>query len=198
MNHLQNAPKLNNTYYILRHGQSKANTKNLIISDPKTGTKSYGLTEKGKKQVKESIQKNKQLNKNTIIYTSDFKRARQTAQIAKQMLKAQKIHMTRLLRERHFGNYENTHNKNYNKVWQHDKKDPNHTNENVESTNNVLKRTTRLIKRLEKTYKNKNILLVAHGDSLQILQTGFLKQDPSSHRNIKHLDVAEVRKIEIN
>jgi len=35
---------LKNIYYIMRHGESEANTRGLIISSPERGTSSYGLT----------------------------------------------------------------------------------------------------------------------------------------------------------
>jgi len=197
MNHLAELSKLRNRYFIIRHGESRANVKGIILSHPKSGTRAFGLTENGKKQVLESAKKNKILDKNTIIYSSDFKRARETADIVRNVIKAKPIHLTAKLRERWFGEWERTHNSNYHRVWVDDKINPEHKNMKVESASEVQARTTSLILELEKKYSDKKIVLVAHGDALQILQTGFMKQCPSTHRGIKHLEVAEIRELKL-
>jgi hypothetical protein len=39
-------------------------------------------------------------------------------------------------------------------------------------------------------------VLVAHGDVLQILQTGFLRhEDASGHRSLEHLETATIREL---
>eukprot|EP00438_Fugacium_kawagutii_P016681 Skav223975 [mRNA] locus=scaffold1107:223842:226947:- [translate_table: standard] len=40
--------KLRHRFFALRHGESKANVAKIIISDPKVGTKAYGLTPAGR------------------------------------------------------------------------------------------------------------------------------------------------------
>lgn len=197
MNNLKNLVKLKNRYFVLRHGESKANVQGIILSDPKNVALSCGLTKKGEKQVTNSILKNKDLDRNIIIYSSDFPRAKESATIAKDILKINKIHFTKLLRERFFGNFEKTSNANYEVVWKYDQNNPDHKIKKVESVNDLLNRTTKLIRYLEKKFQNKKILLVSHGDSLQILQTGFLKICPSNHRQIKYLKIAEIRELQI-
>lgn len=68
---------LKNRYFIIRHGESKANVRGILLSHPKEGTVGFELTRKGKKQVKDSVLKNKQnklLDSDVIIYSSDFLR----------------------------------------------------------------------------------------------------------------------------
>jgi hypothetical protein len=44
--------------------------------------------------------------------------------------------------------------------------------------------------------KKWKVILVAHGDVLQILQTGFLlHEDASKHRSLDHLETATIRKL---
>jgi broad specificity phosphatase PhoE len=195
MNNLQTLLNLKNRYFTLRHGESQANVQGIILSDPLNGVPDFGLTEKGQQQVKISVSTNKYLDEKVIIYSSDFLRAKETAEIAKDILNTDKIHFTELLRERFFGNFEKTSNENYEKVWMHDKENVHHEIENVESITSVLNRTTRLILDLEKKFQNKKILLVSHGDSLQILQTGFLKTCSSRHRDVPNLNTAEIREL---
>jgi broad specificity phosphatase PhoE len=197
MNHLARLNRLKNRYFIIRHGESRANAKEIILSHPRSGVGAFGLTGKGKNQVLESARKNNVLDKGTIICSSDFKRASETAEIVRKVLKAKPIHLSKKLRERWFGEWERTHDSNYNRVWVDDAVDPDHKNKKVESTNEVLDRTTSLVLELEKKYSGKKIVLVAHRDALQILQAGFMKQSPSMHRKMKHLEVAEIRELKL-
>jgi len=198
MNNLLKINKLKNCYFIMRHGESIANREKIIISDPKIGIKKYGLTDKGRLQIKESIAMSDDLDNKTIIYSSDFLRTKETAKLIKEILNNKKLYFKKNLRERYFGLFDQKSNQNYQNVWLEDKKDPSHKKNNVESVDNVLNRTTSLILALEKKYNLKKILLISHGDPLQILQTAFLKISPANHRKIDHLDVAEIRELKLN
>mgnify|MGYP001612073627 CR=1 FL=1 len=192
--------KFKNRYFIIRHGESKANIANILLSHPKEGTLSFGLSPKGKKQVKISVsksKKNKLLDSDVIIYSSDFLRAKETAEIAKKLLGIKKINFHKKLRERYFGKYDKTSLENIKIAWEHDKKNPNHKHKGVESPNKVLKRTLTVINELEKKYNGKKILLVSHGDVLQILHTYFSKKPVSRHRHIPHLETAEIRELKV-
>ncbi len=91
-------------------------------------------------------------------------------------------------------------------------KDADHTEFHVESANSVLRRTTKLVLELDEVLEPQrsaqsegsyNIdescwkcILVAHGDVLQILQTGFLRHpDASRHRSLEHLETATIREL---
>jgi probable phosphoglycerate mutase len=82
-------------------------------------------------------------------------------------------------------------------VWDDDINDPHHKNNYVESTSEVLNRTTALIKELEERYSGKKILLVSHGDTLQILKTAFEQISSAHHRSLPHLNVAEIRELSL-
>lgn len=189
---------LHNHYFLLRHGQSEANILELIISNPIEGVEKYGLTPIGRSQVTSSVQRAKargQLDSSTLIYSSDFKRCRDTAGIAFATLNCSPPHFTPALRERYFGTWDHTHHSNYQKVWSLDEQDPTHTTENVESVVAVLQRTTTLIHNLEALYHSASILLISHGDALQILQTAFEHVSPALHRHLPPLATAEIRQL---
>ncbi len=197
MNHLLKLHKLNNRYYLMRHGQSKANLEQIIISHPDNGVlDEYALTDLGKQQAKESAEKSG-LSPKTIIFCSDFSRARETAQIVRETLGTAPVQITHALRERLFGDWESSDHGNYHRVWEADAKSAAHTENNVEAVNAVLDRATAFIVELEKKYHGEEILLVSHGDTLQILQTGFQKTDPTQHRSLKHLETAEIREAKL-
>ena len=192
--------KLKNRYFIIRHGESEANVADILLSHPKEGVINFGLSKKGKRQVKNSISKSKKsklLDSDVIIYSSDFLRARETAEIAKNLLDAKKINFHKNLRERYFGKYDKTSLDNIKIAWEHDEKNPNHKHKGIESPNKVLKRILAVIDELEKKYKDKKILLVSHGDVLQILHTYFSKKSVSQHRQIPHLETAEIRELKV-
>jgi len=191
---------MNNKYFALRHGESKANIAKIVLSDLEDGKKEeYTLTQNGENQVSISVKKTKDeelLGSDTIIYSSSFSRAKRTAEIAKDILGAETdIIFDNRLRERWFGDWEKTDNSAYQKVWDDDEINPEHKIKNVESASEVQKRVMSLIEDLEKKYKDKNILLVSHGDALQIMQTGFMKISAAQHRDLKHLETAEIRKL---
>ena len=74
---------LRHTYVSLRHGQSEANVTGLISSDPAIATVTHGLTEKGRQQALRSVDLLASLPVTKCIFlTSDFTRARETAEIA--------------------------------------------------------------------------------------------------------------------
>lgn len=198
MNNLINVTQLKNRYFVMRHGKSKANEQEIILSHPNAGTIDYGLVEEGRQQAKKSAtgaKNNKILDLSTIIVSSDFTRAKETAEIVKDILLAGNVTFTPKLRERYFGDWERKHSRHYQNVWDDDIKNPHHKNNNVESSEEVLNRTTGLIIELEGKYSGKRILLVSHGDALQILQTAFEKVSPAKHRSLPHLNTAEIREL---
>ena len=103
MNSLSKLKKLNNKYFALRHGESLANKKSIIASNPKYATTKFGLTEKGREQVKNAVSISKLIGKKVIIYSSDFLRTKETAETARKILKAKPIILSTKLRERYFG-----------------------------------------------------------------------------------------------
>ena len=196
MNHLKSLNTLNNHYFALRHGESIANQKGLIVSSPENGIKNYGLSETGRKQIADSVRSNNKINKRTKIISSDFLRAFESAQIAHQLLHSESdILYSKHLRERFFGDNELKDNTIYQNIWDEDQLNSSHTINNVESADAVMERTTSLITTLENDYKGEIFLLASHGDALQILQAGFNKTSASLHRSLPHLDTAEIREL---
>lgn len=200
MNYLQDLQHLRNTYYVLRHGRSVANDQELIVSHPEDGVSQYGLTEEGRGQVARAVEAAMQdnvLDATTVIFSSDFARARESAEIARALLNTPDLTTTPMLRERFFGTWDKQHNRNYEHVWADDILDGAHKHHDVESTQEVVRRTTAVVRDLERGYSDRNILLVSHGDALQILQTAFERVDSSQHRLLPHLETGHIRKLEL-
>jgi probable phosphoglycerate mutase len=197
MNQLLEIVALNNKYFALRHGESTANVEGIIVSTPENGIDKYGLSENGRSQVEKTIEKaksDKLLDSKTRIISSDFKRAFESAAIAGQILDTEYlIEPEPRLRERDFGSFELLSNEHYQTVWDKDALDGSHTSNNVESAEVVMQRVSAFVWSLESYYKDQTFLLVAHGDTLQILQAAFQKFPAANQRDMPHLETAELR-----
>jgi broad specificity phosphatase PhoE len=181
----------------MRHGQSKANAKNVIVSCiDNDGPEEFGLTDLGRQQALQAATRSG-LPSDTVIRSSDFARASQTAWIVAAALDASDVTVTPALRERRFGDFEGTAAENYGIVWAGDKANPDHADGRVEPASVVLSRATAFIVTLEQRYSGRDILLVSHGDTLQILQTGFLRMNPARHRDLPHFGPAEIRRFHL-
>ena len=101
------------------------------------------------------------------------------------------------LRERNFGEPELGPDSAYDAVWQQDELVLDGKYRAVESVNQVMTRVTALIADLEWRYTDASLLLVSHGDALQILQTAFACRDASRHRQLPHLQTAEIRSLQL-
>eukprot|EP00591_Stephanopyxis_turris_P000472 CAMPEP_0195525992 /NCGR_PEP_ID=MMETSP0794_2-20130614/26771_1 /TAXON_ID=515487 /ORGANISM="Stephanopyxis turris, Strain CCMP 815" /LENGTH=236 /DNA_ID=CAMNT_0040656585 /DNA_START=99 /DNA_END=809 /DNA_ORIENTATION=- len=225
-NMLRQATSLTNKFYSLRHGQSLANVEKIISSNPDVATVKHGLSDIGREQARNAGEKfilpNTPLLRGAAIFSSDFTRARETANIFADALSSSNIPLykegvifEKRLRERSFGDLDGGPDSEYNRVWEVDALDPNHVQFQVESVNSVVQRTTELILEIdeelklaaaeEEKYDSRNdnpllspywaCILVAHGDVLQILQTGFEKMDGSLHRTLPHLETATLREL---
>jgi len=134
---------------------------------------------------------------NTVICSSDFSRAWQTAEIVRAHLGAPEVVIAEALRERCFEDWEASATGNYAQVWAADETNPCYASGNVEPTTAVLDRSTAFIVDLERRYSGRDILLFSHGDTLQILQAGFLRMNPSQHRSLPELKNAEIRRLRL-
>jgi probable phosphoglycerate mutase len=200
MNHIERLQSLRNTYFALRHGRSLANEQGLIVSHPEQALSHYGLSDDGRRQVATTITVAKQLGAlghTTAIFTSDFARARESAELAASILGTSYIVATPILRERYFGKWDGQSDSNYARVWAADALDPAHKQDGVESAEEVLDRATVLIAALDKHYTGETILLVSHGDVLQILLTAFERTGPGHHRQLPHIGTGEIIRLEL-
>lgn len=197
-NLLMDLTELNNTYYVLRHGKSTANKKGIIVSNPLAAVNGYGLAQEGRGEVMRTAEGAYNIDENTVVISSDFLRALETAQIFTKAKKIPRIQIAVALRERGFGELEMESADKYKSIWEEDAKDYKHHNSGVESVAEVTKRVTAYIRRLEKRYKGKKIVLVGHGDVLQIMESAFKKMNPAKHRSLKHLDNGELRELWLN
>jgi probable phosphoglycerate mutase len=197
MNHLSGVDRLVNRYHAMRHGQSKANVAGIIVSSIDNDRRGdWGLSETGRDQVLAAA-RGCGLPEDTVICSSGFSRAWQTAQLVRAQLGTSAVVPAVALRERYFGEWEGTAVANYGCVWAADAADASAGDHGAEPAAAVLDRVTAFIADLERRYSGQDILLVSHGDTLQILQAGFLRADAARHRTLPHLDTAEIRQLRL-
>lgn len=204
-NNLLPVSSLQNEYFALRHGQSKANVAKIIASSPEIACTNYGLSPAGKDQAiragQDVVQRyQEQTYQGVLILASDLLRAKETAETVAEAVQKASIPLynngvvieTRL-RERGFGEWDGGSDEHYNDVWKDDAIDPTHTIQGVESVVSVMDRSSTCVLEWDIIVQNYFVICVAHGDVLQMLQTSFSKMDGSKHRTLDHLETATLR-----
>jgi probable phosphoglycerate mutase len=195
--------------FSLRHGQSLANVAGVISSSP-SATREHGLSPAGEDQARAAadqvVARAKSLGCGVAICSSDYMRARQTAEIVHVAVRAagvdawptEGVSLREALRERYFGSFDGGADTEYATVWREDALDSAHEQFGVESVDSVLGRALRLLEELPSELGASSswlLLLVAHGDVLQILQTHFAGVCPRLHRSLEHLPTATLREL---
>ena len=133
------------------------------------------------------------------ILSSDFSRTFETAKLVAAAVGGVDVEAEPALRERDFGDFELGPNTAYEAVWEQDAIDATHTAWGVEAAAVVLSRAAGAVRRVEESAREGHaVLLVSHGDCLQILQTAFAGVDVSAHRSLPHLETCELRRLELS
>lgn len=174
-----------NRYLLMRHGHSQANARQLIISTPDRGLSTFGLSERGEAQL-EALLAGWQWPTPTRILHSDFLRTTETARRVAAHFGLEPQPEPRL-RERNFGEFEGQADSHYQDVWVHDGRDPEHREYGVESVASVAARMQGVIASLEQVLRGETVLLVSHGDPLQIMLTALEGRLLTEHRRRESL-----------
>lgn len=140
--------------YFVRHGQTDWNLEHKI-----QGSIDIELNESGKKQAMEMQEKLKDVHFDAI-FCSPLVRAKETAEIIAELHKDTPLIIADELRERNFGEFEGKHNNgDYYGLWQYD----NQSTPKGETPKELEARIYPFLDKIRNKYKDKDILLVAHG-----------------------------------
>jgi len=171
---------MNTEIFLIRHGETIWNTKKLI-----QGQLDSPLTDSGIHQSNLLSQRMKKINPD-IIYTSDLKRAVDTANIINQHIEKDIVEISGI-RERHWGVFQGA---NWPKIkkffptqykyYRNDSK--NYMIPNGESYNQVTKRTMDSIVDIIENHKNQKIVIVTHGGIISPLIRALLCIPYETHR----------------
>jgi len=181
---------MNNTYFILRHGQARSNKYDFISSWPE---KRYNpLTKKGEKQVKKVI---KELEKIDLIFSSDVLRTKLTSEMIAKKFNL-KVNFDKRLREIDTGIFNGKSIKKWHKFFKNKDritirplKGENYTD--------IFNRVANFLKEIDKKHKGKNILIISHGILLISIQA-FIKNIPIEQAfsgGIIELNTGELKKL---
>lgn len=187
-----------NRYLILRHGHSQGNERGLVVSDPQRGREAFGLTECGRDQVRvtaATARDQGRLDPDTRVIASPFLRAVETARIVIDLLEISDFAQDDRLCERYCGSLEMGTDHAYPKVWEQDRRNPDHTQWGVESVSAMAVRLAALLRDLEGRYRHQRILLVAHGDVASTLLCWARGEDLRRHREVGTLATAELAEV---
>ena len=162
--------KSGNTYFVMRHGQTGHNVKNLVSTIINSGSH---LTLEGKKQVVESAEglKDKGIN---LIITSPFNRTRETVELVKDIIKLSddQIVIDDRLHEMSIPMYEGRTWMEYHTQYPKTLENFSTAQEGNESYADVKRRVMNFLFDIEEKYKDKKILIVTHGGPAWLLVSG--------------------------
>lgn len=172
--------KMNTEIFLIRHGETVWNTKKLI-----QGQLDSPLTDNGIRQSNLLSKRIKKINPD-IIYTSDLKRAIDTANIINQHINKDVIKISGV-RERHWGVFQGADwpkvKKFFPTQYKYYKNDSkNYTIPNGESYNQVTKRTMDTLSDIIKNHENQKIVVVTHGGVISPLIRNLLSIPYKTHR----------------
>ena len=182
-----------NRYLLMRHGHSQANQQGVIVSSPERGIERFGLSEHGEQQLAQLVA-DWQWPVPTRVVHSDFLRTRQTAAHVAARFGLVPSVDTRL-RERNFGELEGQGDDHYPSVWALDAEDAEHRHYQVEGLSGVASRMQAVIAEWEQQVSGETILLVSHGDPLQILLTALANKPLTQHREQPALLPASITQV---
>jgi len=175
---------LNNTYFVMRHGQSENNVLNLSVT--KVEHDHYGLTDEGKRIARESLEAKKAEGVvPDMIIASDFVRTKETAEIARDVfeLPPEKLMTDPRLREYDVGAFDGKTWHEYLVQFGSRLEQFTHQPTGGETMLHVRARMLELFDVLESEHKGKTIFLVSHAAPLWMLETGLLGMTPEESLN---------------
>lgn len=151
-----------NRYFVIRHGEAGHIVENIVncgVSD----SGRYPLTKKGEKDVIKNAEvlKNKSID---LIFSSDFCRTKQTAELAAEKLgiKKENIIFDGRLREFNVGVFDKTDAGKYQEWAPSYEERFSKTPEGGENLNGLKRRMGEFLEETDKKYSDKNILIVSH------------------------------------
>ncbi len=192
----------NNKFHIMRHGQTAYQTvKKNFVYPWKESVNVAGITDIGKRTVKKAVPKIKKLSID-LIFASDFRRTRETAEIIARGigLDKEKLTLTANLRDINLGKYHGELKKNFYKDFPDFPGDLKEKPEGGESLVEARERIISFVKEIDEQYKGKNILIVSHGEPLWLLEgaiNGSRDKDLVDKNKIKknYIQPGELRRL---
>ncbi len=158
--------KLNNKYFILRHGEALSNVKEIVSSWPEKFKNQ--LTKNGVLQIKSAADELREKNID-LIFASPLLRTKQTAEIISKQLKI-RVRFDKRLKEIAFGIFSGGPAKSFVNFFENRLERIKKGAPKGESYTDVSKRMILFFKETNNKYKGKNILIISHQAPLFLLE----------------------------
>ena len=167
--------KSGNKYFIMRHGETTTNLRNLVSTIINSGSH---LTENGKRKtamVGEFLKK----ERIDMIFTSPFNRAKETTEIVRKVLNLTEnnIHVDERLGEMQVKSYEGKAWTEYHNDFPKTVENFDKAKEGDESLKDVKRRVMSFLFEIEEKYKDKKILIITHGGPIWLAVAGVKMLD---------------------
>jgi broad specificity phosphatase PhoE len=189
--------RLNNTYFLLRHGEARSNKYSFVSCWPE---KIYNpLTQEGVLKIEKVISFLRK-EKIELIFASDLLRVKQTAEIIAEKL-GLSIVFDRNIREIKFGKFNGVSGDKWKGFFKTIKNEKSGKPYGMENYKDVLKRARTFIKRINKKYKNKKILIVSHGAvvfSIEATLRNFNEKQEEIHKEELKFKPGELKQLAIS
>jgi isoleucyl-tRNA synthetase len=184
-----------NKYFILRHGEADSNKMDVASSYPEK--LDIRLTARGRKQIEKASSELKK-KKIDFIFSSDLRRTKETAEIISQKIKLP-VKYDKRLRERDMGVFNGEPVEKFREFIGDKTNKFGKAPEKGENLSDVRKRMMDFVLELEKKHKNKNILIVGHGDPLWVLEGAAQGLDEKEILDLekKYIQKGEIREIKV-
>jgi len=163
-----------NNYFVIRHGRSVMNEKEIIISTLPEKVE-CPLTKEGEESVRQEVEKiKKEKIKIDLIFSSDLLRTKQTSEIIAKELGIKEIIFDSRLRDIQAGDADGKSIAEYFSFWKDAEEMFTKTRPGGECYNEVKIRMYNFIKEIDKKYEGRNILIVSHQRPLAMLEGAVL------------------------
>jgi broad specificity phosphatase PhoE len=167
--------KLNNKYFLLRHGQTIYQKEDRKMNyDPDSPYK-LELTDEGKQMVRDSAEKLKKENIG-IIFASPYLRTKQSAEAVAEVIEfdVSKINYDERIVDINLGKFMGHPMDESREFYFIGNEKFKNRPEGGESWNGILKRVESFLDEVEKKYENEIILVVSHADPIWLM-AGYLR-----------------------
>ncbi len=191
---------LRNRYFVVRHGESEANVLGVAVGDPARGVPGFGLTDVGRRQVTVAASAlandHRVLVDQTEVFTSDFRRTRETAELlAKGLGLSMPVRVSEGLRERSFGELEGKDHRTLAQLLETEGMEALISRYGCEPADLMQARVVRVVRDLEQDNQHKTLILVSHADPAQALMAAFGGLDISEYERITPLSYAQIAEL---
>ena len=164
----KNIKKSGNKYFVMRHAEAESNLFKISSSNYKNN---HHVTEKGKKETLNSLKKLKGID---LIFSSDFIRVKETAQIAAKYFKINKVIYEKRLREVNTGIFDGKNEKEYHSYFSSLEEKFYKTPPKGENLTELKKRISKFLYEIDRKYSRKNILIISHEYPIWMMATSAI------------------------